>query len=138
VAALLLGALLTPIWASTASAVVPIPAQVVDFDPPVSRAVYPAIDYGRRATPGDDRVMRTRWRVIEETGNCCETYVTTTSDGRLLDFGGRYIHYTDDRGLTWHRVQPLAPLLNSEGAIVAAPGGDMLGVEWDPYSGDHL
>jgi hypothetical protein len=85
--ALLLAAVLTLTSAPTALAVVPIPAQVVDFDPPVSRAVYPGIDYGRRDTPGDDRAMKTRWRVIEETGNCCETYVTTTSDGRLLDFG---------------------------------------------------
>jgi hypothetical protein len=135
---ILLAALLAVTSAPAASAVVPLPAQVVDFDPPVSRAFYPGIDYGRRPGPQDDRAMKTAWRVVEETGNCCETFVTTTEDDRLLDFGGRYIHYSDDRGSTWHRVQPLAPLLNGEGAIVIAPGGDVLGVEWDPYSGDHL
>jgi hypothetical protein len=28
--------------------------------------------------------------------------------------------------------------VNGEGTIVLAPGGDVLGVGWDPYSGDHL
>ena len=115
-----------------------IPARVTVVQPPVSEATYPGVDYGRRTTPKDDRTMTTSWRVVEETGNCCETYLTTTPDGRLLDFGGRYIYFSDDRGSTWRRVEPLVPLLNGEGAIVAAPGGDVLGVEWDPYSGDHL
>lgn len=115
-----------------------IPARVVVISPPVSEATYSGVDYGRRSSPKDDRATTTSWRIVEETGNCCETYVTTTSTGRLLDFGGRYVNYSDDRGLTWRSVQPLVPLVNGEGAIVAAPGGDVLGVEWDPYSGDHL
>ncbi len=115
-----------------------IPAKVVVVDPPISEAAYPGIDYGRSAKAKDDREMTTTWRVVEETGNCCETYLTTTPGGRLLDFGGRYIYFSDDRGLTWRRVEPLVPLANGEGAIVVAPGGDVLGVEWDPYSGDHL
>ncbi len=115
-----------------------IPAQVVAFTPPTSSVAYPAIDYGATAGSTDDRYARTTWRVVQQTGNCCETYLTTTAAGRLLDFGGSYLNYTDDRGRTWHQVQPLAPLVNSEGAVVAAPGGDILGVEWDPYSGDHL
>lgn len=115
-----------------------LPAKVVEVDPPVSEATYPGIDYGRKTNPKDDREMSTSWRIVEETGNCCETYLTSTVQGRLLDFGGRYIYFSDDRGLTWRRVEPLVPLLNGEGAIVAAPGGDVLGVEWDPYSGDHL
>ena len=28
--------------------------------------------------------------------------------------------------------------MNGEGTIVMAPGGDVVGVGWDPYSGDHL
>ncbi len=115
-----------------------IPANVVAFNPPVSTGTFPAVDYGTTTSAGDDRYAKTKWRIVERTGNCCETYLTTTSTGRLLDFGGSYINYTDDRGLTWHQVQPLAPLVNGEGAIVGAPGGDVLGVEWDPYSGDHL
>lgn len=132
----LLVALLVP----TASAQVStaIPARVVVVDPPVSEASYGGVDHGRKTSPKDDRAMTTRWRVVEETGNCCETYLTTTPGGRLLDFGGRYVYFSDDLGLSWRRVEPLVPLLNGEGAIVAAPGGDVLGVEWDPYSGDHL
>lgn len=123
---------------AAAGAVGELPASVATVTPPVSEATYDSIDYGRKATANDDRRATTTWRVVEDTGNCCETFVTTTSAGRLLDFGGRYIHFSDDRGLTWSRVTPLAPLVNGEGAIVVAPGGDVLGVEWDPYSGDHL
>ncbi|MBI4260815.1 MAG: hypothetical protein HY658_09655 [Actinobacteria bacterium] len=115
-----------------------IAARIVVIEPPVSEETYPAVDYGRKSGPKDDRFATTSWRVVEETGNCCENYLTSTSDGRLLDFGGRFVNYSDDRGLTWRSVRPLTPLANGEGAIVAAPGGDVLGVEWDPYSGDHL
>ncbi len=115
-----------------------IPARIAVINPPVETAVYPGIDYGRRDSARDDRYARTTWRVVKQTGNCCENYLTTTSDGRLLDFGGTYVNYSDDRGQTWRQVQPLTPLVNGEGAIVAAPGGDVLGVQWDPYSGDHL
>jgi hypothetical protein len=135
-----LPALLVALLVPTASAQVStaIPARVVSVSPPVSTASYGGVDFGRRSSPKDDRAMTTDWRIVEETGNCCETYLTTTSAGRLLDFGGRYVYFSDDRGGTWRRVEPQLPLLNGEGAIVAAPGGDVLGVEWDPYSGDHL
>jgi hypothetical protein len=115
-----------------------LPARIAVYEPPVSEATYDTVDYGRSASARDDRAARTTWRVVEETGNCCETYLTTTAGGRLLDFGGRFVNYSDDRGRTWRQVRPLTPLLNGEGAIVTAPGGDVLGVEWDPYSGDHL
>lgn len=131
-------ALSTVSTASAAAADTSIPARVTVTHPPTSEATYPGVDYGRTTSPRDDRETKTSWRVVEETGNCCETYLTTTPDGRLLDFGGRYIHVSDDRGATWRRVEPLTPLINGEGAIVAAPGGDILGVQWDPYSGDHL
>lgn len=75
---------------------------------------------------------------METTGNCCENYVTVSSQGRLLDFGGTYVNFSDDRGQTWRQVRPQTPLVNGEGSIVNAPDGDVLGVGWDPYSGDHL
>lgn len=133
-AALLIGSTL----ASPAGALGELPARVVVIDPPVSAQSYPAVDYGRKADARDDRYARTSWRVVEGTGNCCENYLTVTPGGRLLDFGGSFVNYSDDGGLTWRQVQPLTPLVNGEGAIVAAPGGDVLGVEWDPYTGDHL
>lgn len=135
--AALSGGLLSP-SAATAQVDISIPARVRVVEPPVSEESYPTVDYGRSSSAKDDRETTTRWRVVEETGNCCETYLTTTASGRLLDFGGRYIYFSDDAGVTWRRVEPLVPLVNGEGAIVAAPGGDVLGVEWDPYSGDHL
>jgi hypothetical protein len=139
--ALALTVALTVLAVPSAAAQVPpggLPARVAVFQPPVSTVTYPSIDYGKKDGPKDDRNATTTWRVVQETGNCCENYLTVNSAGRLLDFGGTYVNFSDDRGLTWRQVQPLTPLVNGEGAIVAAPGGDVLGIGWDPYSGDHL
>lgn len=99
---------------------------------------YPVTDHAGTADASDDRTGTTRWRVVEDTGNCCETYPHVGADGRLYDFGGTFIHFSDDRGATWSRVVPDTPLVNGEGTLVTAPNGDVLGVGWDPYSGDHL
>lgn len=107
-------------------------AAVVDFAPPLSAATYPVTD----ARTG--RTTTARWRVVNGTGNCCETLLTSSPDGRLYDYGGSFVHYSDDDGRTWKRVKPLTPLVNGEGAIVQVGNGDVLGVSWDPYSGDHL
>lgn len=128
-------------FATTASGQLPVAldAQVIPISPPVTEATYPTYDYGKDgASPQDDRTGTTTWRVVNATGNCCENYLTATREGRLLDFGGTYVNYSDDRGLTWWSVRPLTPLVNGEGTIVLAPGGDVIGVGWDPYSGDHL
>jgi hypothetical protein len=113
-------------------------AQVVAIQPAVSTASYATLEYGNDARPDDDRTGTTTWRIVQGTGNCCENYLTISRGGRLLDFGGSYINYSDDRGATWRSVRPLEPLVNGEGTIAMAPGGDVVGVEWDPYSGDHL
>jgi cell division septation protein DedD len=54
-----------------------------------------------------------------------------------MDFGGGAIAYSDDAGDSWNEVRSLATL-GAEGAIVEAPGGDTVGVTWDPYTGDRL
>jgi hypothetical protein len=134
-------AVATSVLATAASGQLPVSldAQVVPLAPPVSEETYASRDYGKDGVPSaDDRTATTKWRVVEQTGNCCENYVTTTRQGRLLDFGGTYVNYSDDRGQTWSQVRPLTPLVNGEGTIVLAPGGDVVGVGWDPYSGDHL
>jgi hypothetical protein len=114
------------------------PAQVVDYKPPIRMESYRVTDYGRSASARDDTVSKAKFRVVERTGNCCENYVTISPEGRLLDLGGSYINFTDDGGKTWRSVRPIEPLVNGEGTIAVAPGGDITGVEWDPYSGDHL
>ena len=110
-----------------------LPAQVVSIQRPTALVAYPTVDYGKKTRAGS-----TTWRVVQGTGNCCENYLTTTKGGRLLDFGGSFVNFTDDRGLTWHQVRPLTPLVNGEGTIVLAPNGDVDAIGWDPYSGDHL
>ena len=80
-----------------------------------------------------------RWRIVTGTGNCCENYLGSTPRGRLFDFGGDYIFYTDDEGLSWKRVESADRIPDfGEGAIAVAPGGDIVGVAWNPYHGDRV
>ena len=104
----------------------------------VSRPTRPTTTAKDGVPSKDDRAGTTTWRIVQATGNCCENYLTSSADGRLHDFGGTYVNYSDDRGLTWTSVRPLTPLVNGEGTIGLAPDGDVAGVGWDPYSGDHL
>ncbi len=78
------------------------------------------------------------WRVTTAGGNCCEVYITAGAGGRLIEFGGTYPIYSDDRGISWYQVTPVTPLINGEGAVVAGPGGSIEAIGWDAYSGDHL
>jgi hypothetical protein len=92
------------------------------------------------------RVGTAKWRISPAGGNCCETYVTATRSGRLVESGGTYPWYTDDRGKHWHQVKFDIPDQNDngktvaggEGATVVGPDGTVYGVTWDAYSGDHL
>ncbi|HJR44107.1 MAG TPA: hypothetical protein VJ927_00725 [Actinomycetota bacterium] len=113
-------------------------AVVVDATFLSDQASYPSIDFGRSGSARDDREGTSEWTTFFDTGNCCENYLTSSKDGRLMDFGGSYVNFTDDDGKTWKSVRPITPLQNGEGAIAVAPGGDVVGVEWDPYTGDHL
>jgi hypothetical protein len=90
------------------------------------------------------------WRLTKAGGNCCEVLVTSTRDGKLVEFGGTYPLVSTDQGRTWTEIAPLAPstsklpnpgprkIAGGEGTVVQAPGGDILGIGWDPYSGDRL
>lgn len=93
---------------------------------------YPTTD------PAGAQIGSTTWRVVRGTGNCCENHLGATKSGRLLDYGGAYINFSDDLGLTWKRVRPIEPLVGPEGTIVNAPGGDIVGITWDPYTGDRV
>ena len=78
------------------------------------------------------------FRVTSAGGNCCEKYVATAASGRLLELGGGYPHFSDDGGVTWHAAVPPVPLVGGEGAITAAPNGDLVGTAWDLYTFDRL
>lgn len=122
--------------AGSAPAVAPgLPAQVVEFAPEQIRLE----DYATTDLSGDEPVEGTSpWRVVHGTGNAAELWLHTTPDGRIYDFGGRYLNYSDDEGQTWESVRPIDPLVNGEGSVVMAPNGDIVGVTWDPYSGDRV
>src|SRR3954451_11672666 len=87
-----------------------------------------------------------RWRISAPGGNCCETYVSSTRSGRIVESGGTYPWYTDDRGKHWYQVKFDIPdqndngkaIAGGEGATVIGPHDDVYGVTWDAYSGDHL
>jgi hypothetical protein len=87
-----------------------------------------------------------RWRISPAGGNCCETYVSSMRSGRIVESGGTYPWYTDNRGQTWYQVKFDLPdqndngqaIAGGEGATVTGPHGDIYGVTWDAYSGDHL
>lgn len=82
-----------------------------------------------------------RWRIVTGTGNCCENYIDTTREGRILDLGGDFLKFSDDRGLTWSEVVPPYPagiVGGWEGAVTDAPGGDILAATWSPWNGDRI
>lgn len=105
---------------------------VVPFPVHNIRRSYPV--YG----PSGRLVGHASWLVTPAGGNCCEDYVAAQPNGRLLSFGGTYPMYSNNQGRTWYEVKPATPLNNGEGAIVAGPNGEIAGIGWDAYSGDHL
>lgn len=106
----------------------------VPFDAEVDHHTYPVLDQNGTVVGSQP------WRVVMDTGNCCEHYLASTAAGRLLDFGGTYLRFSDDAGRTWRQVQLPggASIPTGEGAVVAGPGGDVLAVGWTPYGGDQL
>lgn len=108
------------------------PPTYVDMDLlPDDAVVFDVLD------PNGEFLREAAWRVVETTGNCCEEFVTTDADGTIYEFGGHFIHVSHDEGVTWDIIETPLPQQNGEGAIVAAPGGDIVGIGWDPYTGDH-
>jgi hypothetical protein len=113
-------------------------AAVTEFTPDLmTEASWPVVDAKGRSS-GD-----ATWRMVRGTGNCCENYVAADRSGRLFDFGGGYLRYTDDLGQTWKQVQPLGdlcvqPTCAGEGAVAVAPGGDVVGMTWDFYTADRI
>ncbi len=88
-------------------------------------------------SPSGTLLRSQSYRLTNAGGNCCEVQVGVTPTGRILEFGGDYPFYSDDRGASWKRVSALT-ITGGEGSISAAPGGDIVGITWSPYVGDRL
>ena len=90
------------------------------------------------------------WAVFgnEEGGNCCEHYLAGTKEGWIVNFGGEYPTWSEDRGHTWQEYLPSIlsqigclepkPTLPGqeglgEGSIVQATNGDLISMGWFPY-----
>lgn len=90
------------------------------------------------------------WSVFgnEEGGNCCEHYLAATKEGWIMNFGGEYPTWSEDRGHTWQDYQPellaqfgcieFKPTVPGqeglgEGSIVQATNGDIIAMGWFPY-----
>ncbi len=90
------------------------------------------------------------WTVFgnEHGGNCCEHYLAATKEGWILNFGGEYPTWSEDRGITWQEYRPsifsqigcLEPKPTvpgqeglGEGSIVQATNGDLISMGWFPY-----
>lgn len=112
-----------------------IPIDPIPFEPSgMSQATYEVIDY-----TGDEPVHTTAdFRIVNGTGNAAELWLTTTEEGRIYDLGGRYLNFSDDEGVTWQSVQNVEGMINGEGSVAVAPNGDVVGITWDPYSGDRV
>src|SRR3954466_4110244 len=107
-----------------------LPAQIVDVTKETAIQTHATNDYGTSASTIDDRVGTTTWRVVKDTGNCCELHLGLTPGGRLFDIGGSFLNYTDDLGATWYSVRPVNPLVNGEGSMAFSPNGDVLAMTW--------
>lgn len=110
------------------------PATVETFqDAHVREAVFPTLD-GKGRSAG-----RTRWRIVTGTGNDRENYLASTSEGMLLDFGGKWLRFSTDDGRSWSSVLPdrdFSDYWSYEGAVAVAPDGDVLAVGQDaPHAG---
>ncbi|HIO57969.1 MAG TPA: hypothetical protein EYN30_04765, partial [Candidatus Poseidoniales archaeon] len=90
------------------------------------------------------------WGVFDKTygGNCCEHYLAATEWGWLLNFGGEYPTWSEDRGHTWQDWKPTVltqfgcrtPKYTvpgqeglGEGSIVQTTTGDIISMGWFPY-----
>ena len=97
----------------------------------------------------------TTWAVFDATygGNCCEHYLATSIEGQILNIGGEYPVFSDDRGHVWDTYIPGAlpdaqcrtfvptnPGTEGlgEGSIVQATNGDIISMSWFPYVGGDL
>lgn len=116
----------------------PLPGVLLAAPVAASNAAVSKINTYKVLDPSGKEIGSRTWRTVTGLGNCCETYVASDAAGRLYEYGGSFLYVSLDEGKTWKVVSNVFPAVGAEGAIVGAPGGDMLAVNWDPYSGDQL
>jgi len=89
-----------------------------------------------------NETYNTSWAVFNRSkgGNCCEHYLATTHSGWIMNLGGEYPTWSEDRGKNWSQYAPITRPVDGlgEGAIIEAPNGDILANSWYPYTGDKL
>ena len=118
------------------------------IDDPVSHFDARFFDVGDPLS--NDSWGNASWAVFgnEEGGNCCEHYLAGTKEGWILNFGGEYPTWSEDRGHTWQEYlpsilsqigcrepKPTVPGQEGlgEGSIVQATNGDLISMGWFPY-----
>ena len=79
----------------------------------------------------------TSWAVFlrEHGGNGAEHYLATSSKGWIMNLGGEYPTWSEDRGHTWQDFRPISEWADGlgEGAIIETPDGDIVANSWYPY-----
>ena len=105
---------------------------------PVPTTVESSVRSFPKIERGGERRGSTKWLTISGTGNCCENYLLSTAEGRIIDIGGSYLKFSDDGGRSWHAVGPTEPLVNAEGSGGVAPNGDVVAMTWDALAGDRV
>jgi hypothetical protein len=98
---------------------------VRSVSPAVRETTFPILDLEGKT------IGQLPWRVVENTGNCCENYVATTRQGWILDFGGATLFVSKDEGRTWTEHTNHGVQICGEGAVVPSHGGDILGMNWE-------
>ena len=121
----------------------------IDQNPHDDMRIFTTVDLGLNASG------ETTWAVFDRNfgGNCCEHYLATSVEGSILNIGGEYPVWSDDRGHVWDTWQPgvvpdpqcrtFVPTNPGteglgEGSIVQATNGDIIAMSWFPYPGGDL
>lgn len=93
--------------------------------------------YPTRLPGGSAGPMKT-WKVSRGSGNGLENYLASNAAGLLVNVGGG-VRVSRDLGTTWAQmISGRAGSSENEGAVAAAPNGDIVAVEWGAFAGDRL
>ena len=123
--------------------------EIIDPEPAIDPWQFTTIDLNMNQS------TNTTWAVFDKNygGNCCEHYIATSIEGTILNIGGEYPVWSNDRGQEWDTFIPgVIPDQTcrtfiptnpgqeglGEGSIVQATNGDWISMSWFPYVGGDL